>query len=199
MPGADSLDKSLIEVDNCCLVVIDVQQSFLDKLTRKQRKRLVKGLVWLVKVATRLEVPMVVTAENIEKIGSVIPELLKILPQDVKVHNKMVFELAADPQILAAVKATGRRIAVLVGLETDVCVAHSAIGLLKAGYQVVVVEDATASPGKAHRYGLARMRGAGVLLSDLKSLYYEWLRTVERSRAFHTAYKAELGDPGITL
>ena len=199
MPGPDSLDAALIEVGDCCLVVIDVQQGFLDKLARKRRKRLVKGLLWLVKVATRLEVPVVVTAENIEKIGSVIPELLKTLPPGTEVHNKMVFGLAADPQILAAVKATGRRTAVLVGLETDVCVTHSAIGLLQDGYRVVVVTDATASPGKAHRYGLARMRGAGVLLSDLKSLYYEWLRTVERSRAFHKAYKDELGDPGITL
>jgi nicotinamidase-related amidase len=38
--------------------------------------------------------------------------------------------LAAEPAIMAAVEATGRRTADLVGAETDVCVAQSAVGLL---------------------------------------------------------------------
>jgi hypothetical protein len=33
---------------------------------------------------------------------------------------------AGNPDILAAIEATGASTAVLVGLETDVCVAHSA-------------------------------------------------------------------------
>jgi hypothetical protein len=37
------------------------------------------------------------------------------------------------------------------------------------------------------------------LLSNLKSLYYEWLRTVEGSRAFYEEFKDELGDPGVRL
>jgi nicotinamidase-related amidase len=199
MPRRDSLANSLIEVGDCCLVLIDVQQGFLDKLSKKRGKRLVKHLLWLVQVAAKLEVPVVVTAEDIEVNGSVIPKLLKFVPPGIRVHNKMVFDLAADSAILRAVKDTGRGTAVLAGLETDVCVAHSAIGLLKAGYRVVVVEDACGAPGKAHRYGLARIQGAGALLSNLKSLYYEWLRTVEGSRAFYEEYKDELGDPGVTL
>ena len=199
MPKRASLENSLIEVGDCCLVLIDVQQGFLDKLSKKGSKRLAKRLLWLVKVAVKLEVPVVVTAEDIEGNGSVIPKLLKFLPPGIQVHNKMVFDLAADSGIMRAVKATGRGTAVLAGLETDVCVAHSAIGLLGTGYKVVVVEDACAAPGKAHRYGLARMRGAGALISNLKSLYYEWLRTVEGSRAFYEEFKDELGDPGVRL
>jgi nicotinamidase-related amidase len=71
---------------------------------------------------------------------------------------------------------------VLVGLETDVCVAHSALGLLDRGYRVAVVRDATASPGEAHEAGIDRMRSAGAIVVTTKSLYYEWLRTVERAR-----------------
>ena len=43
---------------------------------------------------------------------------------------KPTFGLAGTPEILDAVKATGRRTAVLVGFETDICVYQSAVGLL---------------------------------------------------------------------
>ena len=56
-------------------------------------------------------------------------------------------------------RRSGRKTAVLVGLETDVCVAHSALGLLGHGYQVAVVADATGSPGTAHGFGLERAAG----------------------------------------
>ena len=199
MSESKTLATSLVDVKDCCLILIDVQQGFLDKLPRKENRRLVKRLLWLVKVAVRLGIPLVVTAEDIKRNGSVIPKLERALPVETEVHNKMVFNLAADPKIMSAVQATGRKTAVLTGLETDVCVAHSALGLLEQGYRVVALEDACASPGKAHAYGLARIRGAGALLSDVKSLYYEWLRTVEASRKLHRKYRRELGDPGITL
>jgi nicotinamidase-related amidase len=77
------------------------------------------------------------------------------------------------------VRATGRPTAVLVGFETDVCVYQSAVGLLDAGLRVLVVEDATGSPGEFHARGLSRLREAGVALTHCKALAYEWVRTVE--------------------
>ena len=62
------------------------------------------------------------------------------------------------------------------------CVAHSALGLLGAGYRVVVVRDAVAAPRDAHAHGLERMRDAGVILIGTKGLFYEWARTVDRAR-----------------
>lgn len=199
MPDGLLIHKTLIDVDDSCLIVIDVQKIFLDKLTDVESEQLVKRLLWLVNVATRLGIPLVVTAEDIKKNGSVIPELELILPADTQILNKMVFGLAADPEILHAVQKTKRNTLILFGLETDVCVAHSAIGLLERGYQVVVIEDSTASPGKAHGYGLARIQSAGALISNIKALFYEWMRTVEGCREFYAKYKDEIGEPGVTL
>ncbi len=113
---------------------------------------------------------------------------------------KVAEEVATLRLIMAALKDTGRGTAILVGLETDVCIAHSAIGLLQQGYRVVVVADATASPGTGHEVGLERVRGAGTLLSSVKSLYFEWIRTANRSDEFMEKYAAEIGLPeGITL
>ena len=69
----------------------------------------------------------------------------------------------------------------LTGMETDVCVAHSALGLLDLGLRVIVVRDAVAAPGDAHLHGLDRMRDAGAVLIGTKGLLYEWTRTVARA------------------
>ncbi len=194
------IQRSLINVDDSVLIVIDVQPPFLDKLPREDSQLLRNRICWLIGVASWLRVPLIVTAEDIAREGGVDPQVVRSLPAGVQAHNKMVFNLAADPTILAAVAQTGRKTAVLVGLETDVCVAHSALGLLKHGYQVAVVADATGSPGTAHGFGLERAAGAGALVTSVKSLFYEWMRTVERARQFRTATARTLAIPdGVRL
>jgi nicotinamidase-related amidase len=67
-------------------------------------------------------------------------------------------------------------------METDVCDAHSALGLIDRGYRVAAVRDAVAAPEPAHQHGLDRIRAAGAELVGTKGLFYEWTRSVERSR-----------------
>jgi len=72
---------------------------------------------------------------------------------------------------------------VIVGLETDVCVMQSALGLLQKGFRVVVLSDAAASPGPCHDAGILRMQNAGVIISTVKGTFYEWTRTVDFAMA----------------
>ncbi|MEO7913535.1 MAG: isochorismatase family protein [Roseiflexaceae bacterium] len=195
-----NIQRALIDVDDSLLIVIDVQPPFLDKLPREDSQLLRNRICWLIGVAGWLHVPLIVTAEDIAREGDVDPQVVRALPARIQAHNKMVFDLAADPAILAAVAQTGRKTAVLVGLETDVCVAHSALGLLGHGYQVAILADATGSPGTAHGFGLERAAAAGALISSVKGLFYEWMRTVERTRQFRTATARTLALPdGIRL
>src|SRR5262249_36959339 len=173
-------DQMLIDPDDSILLVIDVQAAFLDKLPAVEQRPLLDRIGWLIGVASWLHIPLVVTAEDIPRLGGVVPDLAQFLPPATPTYNKEVFALAAAPAILAAVAHTDRKTAILTGLETDVCVAQSALGLLHRDYRVVVVADATGSPEPAHAAGLSRMRDAGVVIVHVKNLYYEWLRTVEQ-------------------
>ena len=82
------------------------------------------------RVARALDIPIIATAEDIANDGPLVDELLDELPPGTTVHDKMVFGLAGQPSIVDDVTRTGRDQFVLVGMETDVCIAHSAIGLL---------------------------------------------------------------------
>ena len=81
---------------------------------------------------------------------------------------------------MQAIRATERVTAVLVGLETDVCVAQTALGLLDEGMRVVVVSDSVASPGESYDQGLQRMCDSGAVMVGTKGLAYEWVRSVDR-------------------
>jgi len=194
------IKKSLINVDSCVLIIVDVQDHFLAKLPAQRAKKLVSRVGWLMEVAKILKVPMIVTAEEEKRYGGLTTALAEKLLPGAKVFDKTVFGLARQPDILDAVCKTGRKTAVLVGLETDVCVTHSAIGLMQNGFQVVILADATDSPGDGHGPGLERMRGAGALVMSLKGLYYEWIRTVSMSNMMDDAHLKRIGHPrGIIL
>lgn len=174
--------NGLAERARSCLLVIDVQQYFLTKLALQEREPLVRRMAWLMQVARLLEIPVIATAEDIARNGTLVPELMTELPAGAEVFDKMVFGLCAQPDIRAAVDsvaAKGRDQFVLIGLETDVCISHSAFGLAEAGYRPFVIDDACASPAPHHEHGLRRLRDAGIAVTSLKGIYYEWLRDLE--------------------
>lgn len=49
--------------------VFGVPQAFLDKLAEGRRRPLVAGIVWLVRVATAREIPVIAMAEDCGHIG----------------------------------------------------------------------------------------------------------------------------------
>jgi nicotinamidase-related amidase len=162
----------LIDVDDSLLCVVDVQPGFVDKIADEpRRERFVQRVVWVAALADALGVPAVVTEEEPDGNGPTLPEVVERLPERTPRHTKPTFGLADVPEILAAVEDTGRRTAVLVGMETDVCVAQSALGLLDRDYRVVVVRDAVLAPGDAHDVGLARMRAAGAIVMGALGLF----------------------------
>ncbi|HTP00263.1 MAG TPA: isochorismatase family protein [Anaerolineales bacterium] len=189
---------SLIDAEDSILVVIDVQDAFLGKLPHADRERILSSICWIVKLAQWKGIPLVITAEEYAE-QPLAEKLLDTLPAGTPILDKHVFGLAHQPDILAAVEQTSRRTTVLVGLETDVCVMQSAVGLLEAGYRVAAVTDATGTPAPNHELGLKRMRSAGAILVNLKGLFYEWLRTVAEVQRFHKELPEMRGLAGVVL
>ncbi len=188
----------LFSAEKCALIVIDVQDYFLAKLPDGWRTPLVERIAWLMQVASLLDIPVIATAEDIASDGPLVPALEKQLRAGTIVHDKKVFGLSGQADILDAVRNTGRSECVVVGLETDVCIAHSALGLIDRGFRVAAIDDATASPPPHHEAGLRRMAAGGVVLTNTKGIYYEWVRDL----ATHARVKSRINLPmpeGLTL
>jgi nicotinamidase-related amidase len=191
----------LLERTDSVLIIVDAQPGFSGAddaaAATAAQSRVVAG--WLVGVAAALDIPIVVTEEDAASNGPTDPVIAARLPSGTPVIAKPVFGLAAVPEILAEVDSTGRRTAVLVGAETDVCVTHSAVGLHDLGFRVVVVGDATFSPGEMHEHGLRGLRDAGIEIRHAKGVYYEWVRTLEAARTFARDHPNLADPPGFRL
>jgi nicotinamidase-related amidase len=149
---------SLIGRDDSVLCVIDVQPHFLAKLEPGACDRLVDSARFVVEVARRLAIPRFVTVDDPSRNGATVDAIRSCLgPADAD-RDQLVFGLAGQPDLIAALLAQPRRTAVLIGLETDVCILHSAVGLAECGFRAVIVADATGAPGGEHALGLERAR-----------------------------------------
>jgi nicotinamidase-related amidase len=190
--------SGLIERERSCLIVVDVQQYFLEKLPQHERGPLVQRMGWLMRVAGALDIPFIATAEDVERNGPLVPDLASLLPPETTAFNKMIFGLMSQADIRAAVDATGRDCFVLVGLETDVCIAHSALGLAAAGHRAVVIDDACASPPPHHDHGLRRLRDAGITVTSVKGIFYEWVRDLATYHRLKPQLNVALPE-GLTL
>jgi nicotinamidase-related amidase len=158
--------------------VIDMQDSFFAKYEKAKSQAVISKATWLVRAADHIGVPIIAMAEDIPRSGPLNAKINGALPANTHVFDKNVFGCGDQTEISDAVKQTGRTTAVLIGMETDVCVMHSALSLMSQGFDVAVVRDATISTAADEDIGLMRIRDAGGVICSVKSLYYEWLRSV---------------------
>ena len=79
--------KSLVNVDDCVLVVIDIQDHFLNKYDQAKTQNLISNVVWLIQVAEHLDVPVVAMGEDIDHNGALNQTIQAALPKGTQVHD----------------------------------------------------------------------------------------------------------------
>jgi nicotinamidase-related amidase len=92
------------------------------------------------------------------------------------VIEKITFACTKEPTFTQRMTTLNRPQAVVAGIESHVCVLQTCLGLLAAGTEVFVVEDACSS---RHPNDLAlamdRLRTAGAAVVSTEMVLFEWL------------------------
>jgi nicotinamidase-related amidase len=169
-----------IDPADSILLIIDLQPGFLNKLSAERREAIVDRCRFLVEVASRFNIPLFATVEDAAKNGGTAERVHSCFERGLMQRDKRVFGLCGQDDLRDAILAQPKRTAVLIGMDTDVCVLQSAVGLKAEGFRSVIVSDATDAPGPARDQGLARAAALGVELVATRGLYYEWARSLER-------------------
>lgn len=170
----------MLNPESAVLVVIDVQ----GKLARLmfEHPAYVEHLVRMARGARILGVPVVWAEQNPQGLGPTIPEVAEAL-EGLRPIAKTSFSCGSDPAVREALAATACRRAFLVGIETHICVAQTALDLLADGWEVEVVTDATSSRTAANKeIGLTRMREAGARTTGVETALYGWLGSSDHPR-----------------
>jgi len=109
-------------------------------------------------------------------LGATEAALLDKLPAGSPVIEKTCFSCMQSEAFREQIAATHCKQVILVGMETHICILQTAIALVAENYSVHVVEDAVSSRSKSNQYNaLQRMRHAGVVISNVESVLFEWL------------------------
>ncbi len=164
----------LLERDNALLVLIDVQGRLAESMDN--RETLFDNLRRLLAGAAVLDVPLVVTEQNPEKLGPTRPEFADLI-QGAPLFTKMAFSCAGCATFIDHLDTRGRRQLILAGIETHVCVFQTAADLLAKGFDVHVVADAVSSRAASNRQlALDRMRTMGASITSTEMALMEMMR-----------------------
>ncbi|MFA5626378.1 MAG: isochorismatase family protein [Thiohalomonadaceae bacterium] len=160
------------------LVIIDIQTRLAAVMPPEARERVLKNTTILLQAANSLEIPLTLTEQYPQGLGSTENVLLQHLTGDSQTICKTCFAASGANEFNQTLDShTGRHQVILVGMEAHICVLQTAMGLLRHGYQIFIAEDAVSSRKDRHRENaLARLRQGGAIISNTESILFEWLR-----------------------
>jgi nicotinamidase-related amidase len=183
-PGIVNLRNDLMNkhdrltADQGALLIIDVQEKLLKAIDGAEQ--VLSRTLLLVEAAKILEVPVFATEQYPKGLGPTVEPLASLIPDR---PAKLTFQCLGAPGIDEALASTGIRHVTLAGIETHVCVAQTALELLKLGYQVQVAVDAVGSRFAIdHDFALRRLETAGAVLSTSEAILFEWTETAGHPR-----------------
>lgn len=164
----------LANVDLSQLVLVDIQTKLLAVMQADAMHEVLNNAIRLAKASDLLNVPVIITEQYPNGLGSTEPTLLQSATP-VKPIEKITFSCVATPAFTQQLIAEKSQI-VLAGLEAHICILQTALDLLQAGKQVFVVEDAIISRNPQNKANaIARMRDAGCVIANTESILFEWL------------------------
>ncbi len=173
----------MLEIDHCCLVVVDIQGKLAQLMHDKET--LFKNVRILIQAAKLLEVPILWCQQVPESLGPTVPEIAELLAQDTPI-DKASFSCVGHEPFNIELESLDREQVLLCGIETHVCIYQTAMDLLWDDYDVTVVADAVSSRTPENkRIALEALAAEGVLVAGTEMVLFDLLETAQ-----HPQFKA---------
>jgi nicotinamidase-related amidase len=165
---------------SCCLVLIDVQEKLAAVM--HDRERLIRNCAILIEMARALEIPVFWCEQTPKALGPTVSELKNLLSGNHPIE-KTSFSVCGEAAFNQRMEEIGRPVVILCGIESHVCVFQTAADLLGRGLGVHVIADAVSSRTAMNKeIGLARMSGAGAIISSTEMLLFELLKDARHEK-----------------
>jgi nicotinamidase-related amidase len=160
------------------LLVIDVQEKLVPKIAGAAA--LVRNIAFLLEAAEILGVPVQATEQYPRGLGPTVAELRPRLPER---PDKVGFSSCAVPSVVETFHRLARPKVVLTGIETHVCVLHTALDLLAGGFRIFLPVDAVGARYRLdHDTALRRLEQAGAVLTTAEGCAFEWMGGADHPR-----------------
>jgi nicotinamidase-related amidase len=182
-------NKWMINPDDSIMLLID-HQSGLFQLVRDMELPILRSNVTaLAKVSHLAKIPTFTTASVPDgPNGPLIPEIHQYNPDAVYIPRTGQINAWDNPLWVEAIEKTGRKILIIAGTLTSVCMTFPTLSALVNGYKVFTVIDASGNWSKmATEITLARVTQAGAIPIDTYAVLAELMKTWNRPDAMDFA------------
>lgn len=170
--------ETLANRGRTALLIMDMQEKILPAMA--DSAGILARCRILAEGADILQLPVIVTEQYPQGLGTTVPELREIIPAGAPLLAKRAFSAAAVPGFMDALTATGAQQVLIAGIETHICVLQTALDLLIRGYQVHLVADACGSrTTQNHKNAARRLAAAGGIITNSESALFELLEKAE--------------------
>jgi nicotinamidase-related amidase len=157
------------------IVVVDVQTKLVGSMSPEGMAALERAARILLSAARELGAPVLITEQYPAGLGPTVPHLHD-MAADAPVIDKLTFSACAEPRFVQALKETGADSAIVLGMETHICVFQTVRDLVSRGVSVNVPLDGVLSRKNDHRQvGLDLCAQAGATITTAETIVFDWL------------------------
>ncbi|EER45798.1 isochorismatase domain-containing protein [Histoplasma capsulatum H143] len=155
--------------------ICDIQEKFRPVIY--EFSKIITTASKLLRAAKPLNIPIYITTQNRARLGTTVSELGPYIDPATNPNvradlDKTLFSMVT-PELKAQFPAQPLD-AIIVGIESHICVTQTTLDLLALGHRVYVVADGVSSVNPEERVvALARLRDAGAIVTTSESLLFE--------------------------
>jgi nicotinamidase-related amidase len=166
-----------LEPKKTALIVVDIQERLTRAIPESQLLDLMRAAKILINAARVLNAPVLATEQYPKGLGPTVPEVRGLLDAaHVKPFEKTAFSACGAESFADTLSSLDISAAVVIGMETHVCVFQTVRDLVGGDIEVHVPIDGVASRRDDHRRtGLALCERAGAVRTTSETIVFDWL------------------------
>lgn len=167
--------------DRAAVVVVDVQDKLAAAMPEAQMQQVARSVHILAEGARAMGGTVLFTEQYPKGLGATVAPVAECLEAARATRfEKTAFSACEADGFADALRQSGAGHAVVVGMESHVCVFQTVRDLVALGLDVHVPIDGVASRRDDHRArGLALSERAGAVVTTTETIAFDWLRSSE--------------------
>ncbi len=163
----------LMNREDTIFIVIDFQEKLMPVMSG--REVLEDRVCRLASGMKKLGIPHLVTQQYTKGIGQTIAPVAEAVGKFTPI-DKTSFSCMNNEEFVAKLEESGKRTAVVCGIEAHICLQQTVLHLLAKGFRVYVPADCTSSRSEQDKlWSLTRMGEAGAVITTYEAVLYELL------------------------
>ena len=164
----------MLDINNSLIIAIDFQEKLITATSAQDE---LINASKMVEAGRILDIPVVISEQYPKGLGQTSNQIINI-PLNPIVLEKTTFSLLKTEEIYNAIKAQNKKQIILFGIETHICVLQTALDLIKEGYEVYLIKNASKSRKESeHEAGINHMQSEGIKILTLEIALFELLKS----------------------